>query len=446
MTPEEELLNEMGRPAIVNEIDRGPLTQLGQWKLEDPAVDGSNPNAGKSLQELHPELTPQPVITRVQEQAPRPEPAPYDGGVARQPGGGGFDFERYAAGLYGPQGIAALDNSRLAARRQAQGEIDSGLDREMKRGELADKQADRALKNKELRDSLDANSELSRATAESFRTQALGLAQMLGDGPGARLLAQLAGQSNGANALQVRRLADQVERLTKTQMDLSNANYKREKDLDEKKWKETVHNDAMANVKAAQGLTAASLAETRRQNNLKAQERSEIRAEKEAEAYGKDVAPLNEAEAELEEAKRLKGDPDKPKANTGVFAEGIHRVRKFFGLPSLDMLNLEAAQGTINSVVRKLNAGTSLSKGEKDALRQYLPELDMDDDEFSTKLDRMLKTVRGRKEQIDKKHPQTSGGKDAKAEKARRALDPNSGATPEQRAGAEAYLRSIGAM
>ena len=317
----------------------------------------------------------------------------------RQPRERGFDFERAIAGLTGRgAGISALDQSRLATQRQASDEA-------IKAQQMQAASEDRRLKQTELRDSLDPGSELSRNSSAAFTAQMHGLARMLGDSPGARTLMQLAGYAKGANALQVKRLADVAEKLTKTHVDLKSAAAKQALAEEGMDLRRLGLEAAQINAQANREIARDRLEETKLKNKNDREDRLTKMAEKEAEEYGKDMAPLNEAEVLSAEAEELK-----KKANTGPWKNWFQeKIAKPTGLfVDQDLVKLESKQGEVNAALRKAEAGLSQTVSEVKSLLKTTPEQHMDDEEYIQKQQDRIRQLKLRKEEVKKKHPMTA--------------------------------------
>lgn len=127
----------------------------------------------------------QPAVTKVPEE---------------KPGGGySFDLARGLTGFAGgPGAIAAYDKAEQERK-------EAPLKLEMQRGELADKQAERSTKLKDIRDAMDPGSESSRAAQESFAAINDARAKVLADkNPAlARVFAQAAASAQGKTRLQL---------------------------------------------------------------------------------------------------------------------------------------------------------------------------------------------------------------------------------------------------
>lgn len=358
-------------------------------------------------------------------------------------GGGSFDWQRALAAFGGgPQAASALDQNRLAKRKYDE-------ESPLRQTDLQDRLNDRKSKRKAMYDSLDPQSDTSKSAASDFDSFLSGAAEDLQEqfpSVSKSLLSQV-GSANGKSAAQIQRTQSQLEARLGRIMKLSETNYKRQSSEDERKWKRNEADEnqdlrrmgiesSNANASAMRRLANARFTEQR-------DERQRSRDEKEAESYGKDIAPLNEALATLEEAQDLKKN-----TNTGVVSSFVNEIRKKLGVPDSNMVKLEAAQGTLNAVVRKLQAGTALSPAERQLLRETTPDVNMDDLEYELKQQRMKSTLDKKIGQMKAKHPMTTSVKNTastdngKSDRARAAIA-SSNATPEQKRNAQAYLDSL---
>jgi len=419
----EELLSAMaGAPTPYDAALDSQNATLRRRALTDAKIQAMAPQQSQPV--AAPVQAPTQVVQAQQQAAPQQEQ------------GGGFDFERAIAGLTGRSaGIANVDNARLAARRQAMGEKDGAIDRRLKQQEFDDRQEDRALSRQQIRDALDPNSEMSQRAAKLYEMQVADMAEMIGDGPGSQLIKHYAGASKGASYKQIKDYADRLETSTKHRIDLTAAGQKRKDREEDLRWKETVHNDSMAD-------RAASRADRRAQNDIANADRDERQQDKRDAAYAKEAGPLSEAEILMDEASELK-----KKANTGKVANFVQeKIRKPLGFPDKDLLALESKQGEVNASLRKAEAGLSQTTGETINLRKTTPETDMDDDEYDQKQKDRAAQIRLRQEIARQNHPRATGSKPSvdsgKADRARKAIaSPN--ATPQQKANAPAYLNSL---
>jgi len=189
------------------------------------------------------------------------------------------------------------------------------------------------------------------------------------------------------------------------------------------------------------------------------QEKAAARDEKEAEAYGKDISPLNEKLALLEGV-----SANKKSVDTGPVMAKLQKVRQWFGIEDKDWDTLEGRLSAVDNEIIKAQAGGNVTAGEAERMRQQLPSMDMNDATFNAKLLTVAEQLRLKKQQVNLKHPRTAQQKTfndvtppkestgaegldpekaAKAVRARAALsDPN--ASEKAKAGAKAWLQANG--
>jgi hypothetical protein len=400
-----------------------------------------------------------------QEEPAQPQPAPYEvPRIAERPDQSDempMDFRRGLLSFAGGD-VGAYDRRKAAWDNRDFTRQDQELDLETKRlgitgkrGEFEDKQAQRL----QARALLDPNSPQSREAQQMFRADAERYAS-LGIGGIADQARQAAAGIEGKSAAQIAKLKTSFDTYFGNLIKASEFGRKAEHDDVETQRK--IEHDKLtaelrregieaskANAMAMRMLAGARFQETKEENKRRQDDRETNRSEKEAEAYGKDIAPLNEAEILAGQAEEMK-----KKANTGKVANFIQeKIRKPLGFPDKELLDLEAQQGLVNAAIRKAEAGLSLTASERELLRQTTPEQDMDDEEYARKQKGRLDQIRIKKEEIKKKHPKSSGvgvpgnlEQKERADKARRALASDSGASDKAKAGAREYLRSIGQL
>ncbi len=199
------------------------------------------------------------------------------------------------------------------------------------------------------------------------------------------------------------------------------------------------------NAAAMRSLAGARFAETHEENQRRQDDREKNRDEKEAEAYGKDISPLNEQDALLTQVKALKGEnPDKPLVNTGKVANFLQGIRQKIGLEDHKWDTAEGLLAGVNNQIIKLQAGGNVTSGEAIRMQQQLPDMSKDDAEFNDKLATVMQQIALKQQQVKAKHPRTSGvvassPADPKVTRAREILsDPKE--TPEKKAKAQKWL------
>jgi hypothetical protein len=156
-------------------------------------------------------------------------------------------------------------------------------------------------------------------------------------------------------------------------------------------------------------------------------ERQDNQDEKDAANLGKDIAPLNETEALINEAKQAK-----QKVNTGEIASRIQNGLKWLGLANDDYLKLETIQGTLNNQIFKLQSGGTITDDESRRLLQQVAALNQDDNEFDIKLAQMMDTVKLKQNEVKAAHPRAAAKAAAKKPPAQKASSAPHGNTVKQ--------------
>lgn len=127
--------------------------------------------------------------------------------------------------------------------------------------------------------------------------------------------------------------------------------------------------------------------------------------EKDQEKLNEKVAGLNEQDDLL----TLAGEQRK-KTNTGFFNNKLQQGLKYLGLESKDFDNLESTLAGVTNQIIKLQAGGNVTAGEAARMRQQLPSVDMDEQEFGTKLEAVARQIRLKKENAAKQYERKAGG------------------------------------
>jgi len=374
----------------------------------------------------------------IAQQAPQPSP----------PRERGFDFERAVAGLTGRgAGIAALDNSRLAAQRQQSDEA-------IRQQQMQSHQAEQALKQTELRDSVNPQSELSRVAVEEYARTNMARAAILKDqNPKlAAMFEQAAKSSAGKSRMQIMQAEKSNQQMMGELLKMIDFQAKRMQNQESNDIRREGIAASRANAAAMRAIAGDRLAETRNQNAIMNQDRADKRLEREAEAYGKDVAPLNETNELLDEAESVKRN-----VNTGKISNLVHKGAKFIGVETdkpidiagvrvlnstKDYARLERSIGAVDNQITNLVSGKTITPNEGERLKRELAELDMDDQEFETKVQGIRNRIAIKLKEANKKHPMTSSAKPQAVDRialAKEALsDPE--ASPEDKAAAQRIL------
>jgi hypothetical protein len=130
-----------------------------------------------------------------------------------------------------------------------------------------------------------------------------------------------------------------------------------------------------------------------------------LKHEKDQEKLNATVGGLNEQEELLNQVKEQKKG-----VNTGFFNNKLQQGLKYIGLESKDFDNLEATLAGVTNQIIKLQAGGNVTAGEAARMRQQLPSPDMDDQEFSTKLEAVTRQLALKKQNAAKQYERKDSG------------------------------------
>lgn len=334
---------------------------------------------------------------------------------SRLPAGYGF-----MAGFSGDEGMRKVIDDELARpereRRLAVQEAQQGEDLERKRAKesreaaefeakkpyLADlaksgsasKNAYAATQAQKLqfaRDEADPNSELSKTAASAVAQKYMAQAQLLA-AKNPQIAKMLTDSANKmlAGGVSARMVKENLAALgSVAPQALGEAS---------KAFDDTMQ--AQANARGWAGLKQSD-------EHFKAAQTGKITAKIE-----KDQEKLNEKTAGLNEQDELLRDvgEQKKNVNTGYFSNAMQQGLKKIGLESKEFDDLEATLAGVTNQIIKLQAGGNVTHGEAARMRQQLPSPDMDDQEFETKLDRVVKQIAIKKKNAAKEYQRKSGG------------------------------------
>lgn len=316
-------------------------------------------------------------------------------------GGSSFDFARGLAGFSGgAAGISAYDK---AAQERKEGPIKL----QMQQGELADKQAERATKLKDIREAMDPNSEASKSAQQSAAMLNQARAQILaGKNPAlAKMFADAATGAKGKTRLQLANAEKNYAQIMGEfgKMVDSEARQKLAAEgMDLKRQGVAAQQD---NAAATRALSRDQLSETTRHNKATEDGKITARIEQEQEKLNEKVAGLNEQD----ELMHMVGE-QKKKVNTGILANATQQLLKKVGLESKEFDTLEGLVSGVNNQIIKLQAGGNVTAGEAVRMRQQLPSPDMDDQEFETKLSTVLNQIALKKKNASKQYQRAPTG------------------------------------
>lgn len=371
-----------------------------------PGEEGPNPVTPSQIDEK-----PIPVITKLPETAAvAPRQKIWNGGVVRNDPDQGFDVRGAMLGLAGgPQAVLAYQRQKAEEQRYANEAPDRLIGRQLQRANLQDQMDERQLKRKQLADAIDPNSEASRAAGadlDEYLASSADMFEKYNPQIAATLRAQI-GKSAGRHKMDTDRRKSAIAERLKTFQDLLAYDDKQRTAADDRAWKrkeadenQEIRREGIAahrqSADAMAALAGARFADSK-------EERQRVRDEKEAEAYGKDMAPLEENEQTMQDVKA-----GKPNVNTGAIASRLQKARKLIGLTDNDWDTLEGRLAAVNNQIIKLQAGGNVTNGEAERMRQQMPSMDMDDSEFNAKLGTVMEQIARKKTQVKAKHPQTS--------------------------------------
>lgn len=486
MTPEEEqqLLAGYGTSADQVELNKGwerdPAGMLGDWTQETVP----DANAGQSLQALHPELAPQPqpTITQVP-QTPKLQPSSVAGGNATySDANNNPDHDRMmqmrqalidqsqASGTRGWDGTRAAiafaggDVGAYDRRRQYDAEAsDRATERQLKNLDLQDRMDERKTRTQLARDSVDANSELSRNAATDFDSALDSYAKILGPrDPGyAQDLKRQIGSTKGRSKADIDRALGRMEKSVALKMQLYGLDFNQAKALADAKAKQDAQKEtndirregiaaSKANAEASRSIARENMQNRREGNDAKNQDKLDEKIE-----------GFNNAEDLLGQAIE-----DKKNVNVGFIATPFNKARQYTPWPNKDFDNLQQHLGSVRNEIKLMKSGKAVTPTEENGLNEELANLEklQDDPTFDSRLAGMMKRIKKYKEratnQLQRREngttrdrsntARTATGEGAvggavdtgKAERARAALaDP--AASPKAKAGAQAYLDSL---
>lgn len=377
------------------------------------------PQASAPIASADPSFRPspqQPQVRVVPQAQPQPPPAAPR---AQAPQEQGFNFERAVAGLTGgASGIAAYDKARqeraeapLRRKNQEEQLELTRMQREATVGDIKDKQADRVLKSQELRDAMDPNSELSKASAAEYAALNNARADMLAESN--PKLADHFRQAAGRAAKQSRMQIGNTEKANSEIM----GNFLKMLDMKAKQSLAEQGNDLRARGVKAQEMMAYNTIGDRREDNQLQRDRLDFdRNKAEQAAKGRtlkaqiksiDKKAVEELQG-IDTVEGMFGEAEKamPDAYTGPLASAAVKVAD--GVEALTGIKkpkaLQATQTVASNLenavadMRKNRSGTSFTAGEQKAMDEWKPGVGMSAESNTALMSALRKYTNTRKQ------------------------------------------------
>jgi hypothetical protein len=413
-------------PISITPIDAPP------WQPEqDTSPDARHPIVPQQSQPSQEQIRSQYFKNPTPQRQATPQAAPEDSG-------GGFDVQRALMGLtHGVEGIRAVDSGRaqqaqtkMAQQKHSQ-ELAMGqfsLEEQKKRAALLQQAADPASPvSAKMRDELATGFGIIGQSMPGLKPQLDAMQQRIGNMSATEMLS-LQERMGGIFNLARQAAHDKAtESMAQRKLD-----------------------DSAANTAAINADRDANRSRMEREFGEKKAEREDARTERDTAAYGKDVAPIDDALFNADNALEAK-----KKVSTGKIQNFVHEVRKAVGVPNKDMVELESSAGALGAGIRHAISGGAVTPEEGKYLLKQLAELDQGDAEYDIKLQKIHERLMHAKQRVKTAHPRATGAKEstgaegidpdkaAKITLARQALsDPE--ATPEDKAAAQRILAKYG--
>lgn len=361
----------------------------------------------------------QPAVTKVPEE---------------KPGGGGYSFD-LARGLTGfaggPGAIAAYDKAEQERK-------EAPLKMEMQRGELADKQSERATKLKDIRDAMDPGSESSRAAQESFAAINEARAKVLADkNPAlAKVFAQAAAGAKGKTRLQLNNAEAHHKQVMGEILKVIDADARRalaERGLD---LREDGTRAQQSNAAESRAMRRDALSETNRHNQAmeaNGAQKIDAKIQGNQDKLNEKIEGLNNAEGLLDQASEAKKNVD-----VGPIATRINKLRQYTPWPDKDFDQLQQTLGSVRNEIKLLKAGKAVTASEEKGLNEELANLEQmqNDPTFEAKLNGMKQRLSGYKQQAVNQYQRKAGGQTVdRSNTARVSTQAQPSLTPGEQAG-----------
>lgn len=398
---------------MMQENDLKELLLLGQNDaVIGPFAPGEEeplPQASAPLASADPNFRPQPTVTAVPRQ---PLPMPTQSIAPPTQDKGGFNWQRAIAGFTGGQGgIESFDRSQIARENAPLQRATQQMQQQLAAGELHDKQADRALKSQELRDAMDPNSDLSKASSAEYA--ALNNAR-----------ADLLAESNPKLAEHFRQAAQRASTMSRLQIgntEKANSeimgNFMKMIDMQARQALASQGNELRERGVNAQEMMAYNTIGDRREDNQLQRDRLDFdRNKAEQAAKGRtlkaqiksiDKKAVDELQG-IDTVEGMFGEAEKamPDAYTGPLASAAVKVAD--GVEALTGIKkpkaLQATQTVASNLenavadMRKNRSGTSFTAGEQKAMDEWKPGVGMSAESNTALMSALRKYTNTRKQ------------------------------------------------